>query len=196
MEAFEQFVALALQAEDLVVMGPMKFPVKRKTKKKARDEHQEHGYEVDLVGARGDKLILATVKSFFGSYGVQLKEVSGKGGKVGGYRLLNDPALRREIVSQAMSRFGYREDHVFLRLYVGKFAGGKRRSQEAPIREWCAKQHVGGGPIEVFGVQEVIERARRQAQKGTYTDNAVIVAMKALSAAGVWNLDVPIPPSP
>ncbi len=31
---------------------------------------QTHGYEVDLVGARSDRLVLATVQSYLGSRGV------------------------------------------------------------------------------------------------------------------------------
>jgi hypothetical protein len=35
-----------------------------------------HGYEVDLLGARADLLVFATVKSFFGSLGVEAKDVN------------------------------------------------------------------------------------------------------------------------
>lgn len=69
-EAFESFVAIALETEGFVVSEAVKFPVKRKTGKAAYAEEQTHGYEVDLVGARRDRLVLATVKSFFGSRGV------------------------------------------------------------------------------------------------------------------------------
>jgi len=70
MEAFESFVAVALEADGYVVSPAVKFPVRMKTKKAAYEELQTHGYEVDLVAARADSLILATVKSFFGSAGV------------------------------------------------------------------------------------------------------------------------------
>jgi hypothetical protein len=66
MEAFESFVALALEDERLVVSEAVKFAVKRKTAKLAHDEVHTHGFEVDLLGARADKLVLCTVKSFFG----------------------------------------------------------------------------------------------------------------------------------
>jgi hypothetical protein len=42
-----------------VITGNFKFFVRRKTRKAAYDEYQEHGYEVDLVAARGDQLVLA-----------------------------------------------------------------------------------------------------------------------------------------
>lgn len=57
MEAFESFVALALEAEELVVSEALKFPVTRQTPSGL----QTHGYEVDLVGARADRLVLASV---------------------------------------------------------------------------------------------------------------------------------------
>lgn len=62
MESFEQFVALALEAEGFVVSEAIKFPVRRQTRKLSHSEVQTHGYEVDLVGARADRLVLATVK--------------------------------------------------------------------------------------------------------------------------------------
>ena len=55
MEAFEQFVAVAMEEEGLVVSSAVKFFVKRKTKKQIHDENQEHGYEVDLVGANSPR---------------------------------------------------------------------------------------------------------------------------------------------
>ena len=63
-EAFDLFVALALESEGLVVSEALKFPVKVRTTKAAYEQWQTHGFEVDLVGARSDRLVLATVKSF------------------------------------------------------------------------------------------------------------------------------------
>ena len=61
----------------------------------------------------------------------------------------------------AAERFGYRQDQVRLRLYVGRFAAAPvRGSHENAIREWAADQVVGGGPIEVYGLQDVIEKVR------------------------------------
>jgi hypothetical protein len=77
-EAFESFVAVALEAEDFVVSGGVKFRVKLPTRKAAYTEEQTHGYEVDLVGARANRLVLASVKSAFGSRGVVAEHVTGK----------------------------------------------------------------------------------------------------------------------
>jgi hypothetical protein len=78
MEAFETFVALALEEDGFIVSPAVKFPVRRRVRKTSRPEFQEHGYEVDLVAARADRLVLATVKSFFGSRGVTAEAVTGE----------------------------------------------------------------------------------------------------------------------
>jgi hypothetical protein len=99
-ESFESFVALALEAEGFVVSPAVKFPVRRRTRKAAYRELQRHGYEVDLVAARRNQLVLATVKSFFGSAGVNADHVTGKKSnekKRERYALLNDPVIRRKL---------------------------------------------------------------------------------------------------
>lgn len=188
MEAFEQFVAVALKEEGLVVSEAVKFPVKRQVRKD-RIEEQTHGYEVDLVGARQDKLVLATVKSFFGSRGVQAVDVNGSGSNRGAYRLLNDEVIRNGVLREASLRYGYKIAQISMRLYVGKFAG-RRGSDEDLVRVWCNSQVVGGGPITVFGVNEVVATARKVAARKTYVDDAAVVAMKVLSAAGLLELPI------
>lgn len=182
MEAFEQFVAVAMQAESpgLVVSGAVKFPVSRRTRKAAYEEVQTHGYEVDLVGANSKQLVLATVKSFFGSRGVRAVNVIGTGRGAGGYRLLNDPVIRDGVIAEASKRYGYSTRKIFLRLYVGKFASG----DEQPIREWCAEQNLASGPIQVYGVRDVVARVMETASKRTYVDDASVVAVKVMAAAG------------
>jgi len=94
MEAFETFVALALETEGLVVSEAVKFDVARQTS----SGYQTHGYEVDLLGARRDHLVLASVKSFFGSKGVNADHVAGTSKSATynkRYALLNDLAPSR-----------------------------------------------------------------------------------------------------
>ena len=78
------------------------------------------------------------------------------------YALINDQELRTAVVAAAAKRFGYPLDQVRLRLYVGRFAGSRpgESSHEQRIRDWCANQTVGGGPIEVIDVHEVVSRVR------------------------------------
>jgi hypothetical protein len=186
-ESFEQFCAVALEHEGLVVSEAVKFPVTRQTKK-TTPEIQTHGYEVDLVGARADQLVLATVKSYFGSHGVHSDHVKGVGGSVtqrSRYKLLNDPFIRTEVVKQAAKRYGYRVRDVRLRLYVGRFAGRAAGAHEAEIRRWAKSQRVGGGPIEVFSLDDVVDSVRQVASSTTYRNNPVLVTMKVLNEAGL-----------
>ncbi len=189
MEAFEQFVAVALEAERFVVSPAVKFRVRRQTKKTAYTEMQTHGYEVDLVAARADRLVLATVKSFFGSRGVVAEHVANKSSKHGKlYMLLNDEEIRDGVIRSACEEYGYEASQVQLRLYVGKFAAPKKGTHEAAIREWCGTQHAGAGRIEVFGVEQVVEAVRESAALKQYRDNPVLVTMKVLQAAGLLTL--------
>ncbi|MER6592544.1 hypothetical protein ABT214_11935 [Micromonospora purpureochromogenes] len=190
MEAFESMVALALEDEQLVVSEAVKFPVPRQTSSGL----QTHGYEVDLVGARSDKLILASVKSAFGSRGIVANHVVGATDDVRArklYALLNDPVIRDAVLLAAAERYGYSPSQVHLRFYVGRFAGPTRGLDEKRIRDWCGSQTVGGGPIEVYGVSDVVDRVIRIAAKKQYRDHAVLVTLKALSAAGLLNLKLP-----
>jgi hypothetical protein len=184
-EAFESFVALTLEHEDLVVSEAVKFPVRRRTRRTAYEETQTHGFEVDLVGARADRLVLATVKSFLGSRGVTAGHVTGSSGGSGArlYALLNDPEVRDAVVRGACKRYGYRSDEVELRLYVGRFAAPSSGHHERDIREWCASQVVGAGSIRVVGLRDVAVIARQVAQSKTYRDNAALMAIKVLDAA-------------
>jgi hypothetical protein len=190
MEAFESFVALALETEKLVVSEALKFPVTQQT----TSGLQTHGYEVDLVGARSDRLVLATVKSFFGSAGVAADHVAGTATRVAynkRYALLNNPKVRDTIVKLAADRFGYQVHQVELRLYVGKFAGAKTGEHRRRIEAWCAEQQVGSGPIRVIGVKEVVDQVREVALTKQYRDSPALVTMKLLDAAGVLTFDVP-----
>ncbi|MFO0577950.1 MAG: hypothetical protein U1A78_28405 [Polyangia bacterium] len=194
MEAFESFVALALEAEKFVVSSAVKFDVKRRTAKRDYEEEQQHGYEVDLVAARSDALVLATVKSFFGSGGVRSEEVLGttsseKKRKL--YLLLNDPIIRDSVIKAAADRYGYRLDQIELRMYVGRFAAPIKGHHEKAIREWAATQKVGRGSIQIIGVRDVVGSVREAASRKQYRDNAVLVTMKVLEAAGILEVKLP-----
>jgi hypothetical protein len=187
-EAFESFVAVALEAEGFVVSEAVKFPVALRTKKAAYEEMQTHGYEVDLVAARANRLVLATVKSFFGSRGVVAEHVTGetrneRWRKL--YALLNDPAIREQVIAGAADRYGYKPKQVELRLYVGRFAAPTKGTHEERIRQWAAQQRVASGPIKVFSLNEVVDEVRAVAAQKQYRDNPVLVTLKVLDAAGM-----------
>lgn len=179
MEAFEQFVSLAMETEGLVVSGALKFPVRRQTRKAGYAEFQTHGFEVDLIGANRERLVLATVKSFFGSRGVVTDHVDGTSPTNSSwYALLNNLDVRDAVTRGAAERFGYDINQLELRLYVGRFAGG----HEQRIRDWCASQIVGGSPIRVVGAPEVVATVREVAASTTYRDHPVLATLKVLEA--------------
>lgn len=183
-EAFESFVALALEEEGLVVSEAQKFPVLVST----TSGKQTHGYEVDLVGARQDRLVLASVKSYFGSHGVNADHVMGLSSTASlnrRYALLNNVDVRKTVVRLAAKRYGYRVGDVEIRLYVGHFSGQKAGLHKERIEEWCAKERAGGGPINVIGVDEVVAVVQRLAAQNQYRNSAALVALKVLGEAGV-----------
>jgi CYTH domain-containing protein len=169
-ESFEHVCKVALEAEGFVVTTNVKFPVTRQTKKASRAEFQTHGYEVDLVGARTDELVLASVKSFFGSHGVSLA-----GLEQSGYKLFNDLRLREEVVRVASERYGYAPGRVKLRLYVGRFAPRSRDGVIAHLRE---------RDVEIRTPEQVAELVLKAAESKTYTDDPVITTVKLLKATG------------
>jgi hypothetical protein len=97
------------------------------------------------------------------------------------------------LCSGAATRFGYSLEQVELRLYVGKFAGAKTGEHERRVREWCAHQYVGCGPIKVIGVKDVVAQVTAVAATKQYRDNAALVAMKVREAAGALSLSLPEP---
>ena len=70
MEAFEHVAKVFLEPQGYAVSTNVEFSVRRRAKKQAYEEYQERGYEVDLVAARADELLLGSVKSFFGLFGL------------------------------------------------------------------------------------------------------------------------------
>ncbi len=185
MEAFEAFVALALEDEGLVVSESAKFPVRLRTRRRDHAEEQTHGYEVDLVGACAERLVLASVKSYLGSRGVVAAHVTGEAENETlrrRYSLLNRPEVRGPVVRAAAERYGYRTSQVELRLYVGRFATS---ADEAQVRAWAKRQRAGAGSIAVHGLADVVGVVRRMAASRTYRDNPVLVTMKVLEAAGM-----------
>lgn len=179
MESFEHVCKVALEAEGFVVTTNVKFPVRRRTRRADRDEFQTHGYEVDLVGARSDALVLASVKSFLGSRGVNADAFVGLVDNptprdVGGYKLFNDDELRNSVKAVAAERYGYVLDQIKLRLCVGKFAGGHRER---------IVEHLARLDVEVKGLEEIVSAVLGAAESRTYTDDPVIMTVKALKAA-------------
>jgi hypothetical protein len=182
MESFEQLCRVSLEAEGFAVSGNVKFFVRRKTKRRDRREYQTHGYEVDLVGARARRLVLAEVKSYLGSRGVSRQGFTGladKGSRsrVSLFKLFNDRALRTKVVAEACKIYGYTPAQVQMRLYVGKFAGG----HEHEVREHL--ERYKNPPVQVVGLKEVVTSLVQLGKARTYIDDPVVMTVKALAAA-------------
>ena len=191
MEGFEHVVKVALEAEGLIVNGNLKFPVKRKTRKTANEEHQTHGYEVDLVGARRDKLVLASVKSFFGSQGVSTAGFCGLSTKSHPkqerlYAFFNNPEIQQGVIEKACERFGYKPNQIELRLYVGKFKGAAQgAAARKAIASHLANPPDGLRPVTVLGLDDIVPKLFQLLQSKTYTNDPVVMTIRALRHAGI-----------
>ncbi len=191
MEAFEQFVAIYLEEQNYVVSSAVKFPFARQTGKQGRVEIQTHGYEVDLIAARADHLILATVKSYLGSRGVVADHVIGSSDNTRAnklYVILNDNEIRRSIVRQAAKRYGYNYNQVQLGLFVGRFSGPTVGDHERRVRAWCNRQRVGTSPILVLSLSDMVDTVIHAATDAKqYRDNPVLMTTRLLKAADLLN---------
>jgi hypothetical protein len=177
-EAFEHVVKAFLELNNFIVTTNVKFPVARQTRKTSHVEIQTHGYEMDIVAARADKLMLGSVKSFFGSRGVGIggfEALSPSTTKQhGGYKIFNDSELRREIFAKAAGMYGYGIDQIELRLFVGKFA----RRDEDRVRAYLSTMKV-----EVVAVPEIARGLVASLTSKTYIDDPVIMTLRVLEAA-------------
>ena len=186
MEAFEHVVTVYLEAQGYVVSNNVKFFVRRQTGRRAYPEFQTHGYDVDVVAARQDQLLLGSVKSYFGSQGITrgfFKGLAQPGERTVYARatIFNEPEVRNGVLREAKRVYGYPLGKMRLALFVGKFGGG---THEGDIRTHLNRLRVGGGPVQVFGVREIAESLVSLADRKTYLDDPVVMTLKMLRAAG------------
>jgi hypothetical protein len=185
MESFEHLVKVALESENLIVATNLKFHVKRRTRKASVKEEQTHGYEVDLVGAKNRRLVLASVKSYFGSTGVNrqgFKNIAKDGRQTyfDNYKLFNYKDIREGVIAKAASQFGYSTNQVELRLYVGHFQNDEEQQE---VTKHLRTIKAGRGPIKVVGLLEIVEAALGVANSATYINDPVVMTLKALKKA-------------
>lgn len=186
MEAFEHVVKVYLEHQGYVVTNNVKFYVRRQTGRRAYPEFQTHGYDIDIVAAREDELLLGSVKSYFGSQGVTRGFFKGlsQGGERKIYAratIFNEADVRKGVLQEAKRIYGYPLSKIRLALYVGKFAGG---THEEDIRGHLQKMRVGGKPVQVIGIQEIGESLTQIAESKTYHDDPVVMTVKVLRASG------------
>lgn len=185
MEAFEHVVKVYLETRHYIVTSGVKFPItKLIVKRSGRKERQTHGYEVDLVAARRDELILASVKSFFGSAGVHRQGFRGladesKPTHFGRYTMFNERAIMRGMIRGASARFGYPPKRIRMCLFVGKF----HRPDEVDIRKHLARLRTPAGTVEVIGLDEIVRQLLAATTSRTYINDPVLMTLKVLRAA-------------
>jgi hypothetical protein len=190
-EAFEHLVKVYLETQGYIVTSNVKFPVRRKTKKAKYSEYQEHGYEVDIVGGRHDRLLLGSVKSFFGSRGVDRQGFKGladlgKRTVFERYTMFNETEVRDGIMLAASQQYGYPTANIQFCLFVGNFVEGDKQI----IIEHLNKISIGSGPIIVHDLKTIITGLLKASQSKTYYNDPIIITLKALKQAGC-KLDVP-----
>lgn len=98
------------------------------------------------MGARADRLVLASVKSYLGSHGVVAEHVTGETRDERArkrYSLLNRREVRGPVIKAAAKCYGYRAGQVELRLYVGKFSTGARGYRDNPVLVTRSRSVVG-----------------------------------------------------
>jgi hypothetical protein len=117
------------------------------------------------------------------------------------FKLFNEPDLRAEVCKLACKQFGYEPDRLELRMYVGNFA----RGHEQAVRAHLANLDP---PVQVIGLSEIVDALIGLAEKRSYTDDPVVMTVKALAAAGCLSarrpksgsdkssLSMPISPEP
>ena len=188
MEAFEHVVKAYMESQGYIVSTNVKFPVKLRTRKTAYPEFQTHGYEIDIVATREGFLILGSVKSFLGSYGVSCKGFRGlsKGSsdrEYNQYRIFNDREVREGVIQKARERYGYYpRKSIQVKLFVGKF---KSKKEQWEIEEHLAFMKDRGVSFEVVGLDKIVQGLVEKAQESTYINDPVIMTVNALDAAGL-----------
>ncbi len=185
MEAFEHVVKSYMESQGYIVSSNVKFPVRLRTRKRAYKEFQTHGYEVDIVAAKGKLLILGSVKSFLGSHGVNRRGFQGiaddpRKTEFNQYRIFNDSEVRNGIIEGASKRYGYPRRSIRVILFVGRFKSGEQEIIEKHLNSMVDN----GVKMGVIGLDEIVSGLVREAQNRTYINDPVIMTIKALDAAG------------
>ena len=153
MEAFEHIVKVFLESQGYIVTTNVKFPVRRKTKKAKYGEYQTHGYEVDIVAAKANSLLLGSVKSLFGSRGVNRQGFKGiadarKGTHFDWYKIFNESEIREGVLQEAQKKYGYPLEQIRFCLFAGKFTKG---------HEDIVIAHLNKEQIEVYNLKRIME---------------------------------------
>jgi len=179
MESYENLVALAMSAENLLVAGPEKYPFVLPHIRKGRTVLATKWIEVDLIGMSANTLVLASVKSYFGSGGTTAGDFLGENGekKAKLYSMIADEEVRNILGRAVAERYNFKESQIEFRFYSGLYKG----NSEQRLRDWADKPEnfAFGKPIKFYNVAQVIEPVALLAEESRYVDNPSLVAIKA-----------------
>ena len=183
MESFEHLCKVAPEAERFVVTGNVKFFVRRKTQKKAHAEYQEHGYEIDLVAARGDQLVLAEVKSYFWLRGASTaRDFANWQMRPAALTMTDLSCLTTLNCGQRSAPWPASDTDMNRIGSIAEVRWQLARGHEQAVREHLA--NLRPIPVQVVGLGEIVPAIIGLAGKRTYTDDPVVMTVKALAAAG------------
>ena len=168
MESYEHVAKVWMESKGYAVSTGVKFMLRLPTQKKAWDEEQEHGYEVDLVAARGDKLVLVNVKSYFGSKGLSLVGLKRE-------KMFSRDEVWEGILHGACKRYGYSKDQVELWVVAGRV----RRVEQTRVRDFLKEFSVRWGlRTEFFSAEDVAKGLIEATESRTYVNDPVIATVR------------------
>ena len=168
MESYEHVAKVWLESKGYAVSSGVKFMLKLPTKKKVWDEEQEHGYEVDLVAARGDKLVLVNVKSYFGSKGLSLVGLKRE-------NMFSRDEVWKGILKGACDLYGYSKDQVELWVIAGRV----RRVEQTRVRDFLKEfSERWGLRTEFFSAVDVAKGLIAATDSKTYVNDPVIATVR------------------
>jgi hypothetical protein len=174
MESYEHVVKVWMESKGYAVSSGVKFMLKLPTQKKVWKEEQEHGYEVDLIAARRDKLVLVNVKSYFGSKGLSLVGLQRE-------KMFSRDEVWKGIFKGACERYGYSRDQVELWVVAGRV----RRIEQTRVRDFL-KEFSKRWDLQTafFTAVEVANGLMAATDSKTYMNDPVIATVRTFRETG------------
>lgn len=173
MESYEHVAKIWIEAQGFVVSSGVKFMLKLPTKKKSRKEAQEHGYEVDLIAARQDRLVLVNVKSYFGSKGLGLTGLKNE-------KMFSRDQVWEGIITGACHRYGYSRDKIELWVVAGLVSP---RNKTAILKYLQTLATDRDTPTRFFDATDVAQGLVDSTESKTYFNDPVIATVRTLREA-------------
>ncbi len=173
MESYEHVTKVWMEAQGFIVSSGVKFPLKLPTNKKSRAESQKHGYEIDLIAARQDRLVLVNVKSYFGSKGLSLTGLKNE-------KMFSRDEVWEGIITGACNRYGYSRDKIELWVVAGLVSP---RNKTTILKYLQILATDRGTPTRFFDAADVAQGLVDSTESKTYINDPVIATVRTLREA-------------